>query len=104
MALPSRLSKRLREVLGVEAADDMVTFMEELRSQRTEVLAAIQKLDDKLTETRVHLADRIANVKVDVANVKADVANVTADLMKWSFLFWVGAVAAIAMLANVLGR
>jgi len=27
-----------------------------------------------------------------------------ADLMKWSFVFWVGAVAAVAMLAGVLGR
>jgi hypothetical protein len=32
------------------------------------------------------------------------IGNVKADLMKWSFLFWVGAVMAIAMLAGVLGR
>ena len=28
----------------------------------------------------------------------------SADLIKWPFVFWVGAVAAIAMLAGVLGR
>jgi hypothetical protein len=32
------------------------------------------------------------------------VADVTADLMKWSSVFWVGAVTAIAMLAGILER
>jgi hypothetical protein len=32
----------------------------------------------------------------------ARIADVKSDLMKWSFVFWCGAVAAIAALAGVL--
>jgi uncharacterized small protein (DUF1192 family) len=67
--------------------------MDEVSSQhegalefRREVLAGLQRLDD-----------RIQGLTKEIGNVKA-------DLMKWSFLFWVGAVSAIAMLAGVLGR
>jgi hypothetical protein len=67
--------------------------MNELSSQReriTDVLSAIQRLDDRVQGVEVRLTREIGNVK--------------ADLMKWSFLFWVGAVSAIAMLAGVLQR
>jgi hypothetical protein len=67
--------------------------MNELSSQReriTDVLSAIQRLDDRVQGVEVRLTKEIGNVK--------------ADLMKWSFLFWVGAVSAIAMLAGVLQR
>ncbi len=37
-----------------------------------------------------------------VGRLEAKIEQRTADLMKWSFLFWVGAVAAIAALAGVL--
>jgi hypothetical protein len=43
------------------------------------------------------VGDRIGKVEVRVAEVKA-------DLMKWSFVFWVGAVTAIAALAGVLSN
>jgi hypothetical protein len=37
-----------------------------------------------------------------VARLEAKIEKRTADLMKWSFVFWVGAVGAIAVLAGVL--
>ena len=55
---------------------------------RHEMAALIQASESRLVE-------HIHKVEVCVAEVKA-------DLMKWSFLFWVGAVAAIAVLAGVL--
>ena len=36
------------------------------------------------------------------AKVEAEVGRAKSDLMRWSFVFWVGAVAAIAALAGVL--
>ena len=36
------------------------------------------------------------------AAVRVEIAGVKSDLMKWSFVFWCGAVAAIAALAGVL--
>jgi hypothetical protein len=97
MPVPARLSRKLRDVLGTEAAEDMVRLMDELSSQhdrtaefRQEVLAVLQRLDDRIQGVEVRLTKEIGNMK--------------ADLMKWSFLFWVGAVSAIAILAGVLGR
>lgn len=37
-----------------------------------------------------------------VGRLEAKIEQRTADLMKWSFVFWVGAVAAVAALAGVL--
>jgi hypothetical protein len=36
------------------------------------------------------------------AGVREEMSKRAADLIKWSFVFWVGAVSAIAMLAGVL--
>lgn len=116
MAVPARLTRKLREILGPEAGEDMMTLIEEQRVQRNEILAAVQSseraLVDRIQSVEVRLTERIGNVEARlterIGDVKADlserIANVKADLMKWSFLFWVGAVAAIAMLAGVLGR
>jgi hypothetical protein len=104
MPLPARLSRKLHEVLGSEAGEDMVRVMDDFSSQRDaasefrrEILAALQRLDDRIQGVEVRLTKEIGNLAKEIGNVKA-------DLMKWSFLFWVGAVSAIAMLAGVLGR
>jgi hypothetical protein len=62
MAITARLSHKLHQTLGDEAAEDLVNWMQQVDAQRAEF----------------------------------------GDLIKWSFVFWVGAVGAIAMLAGVL--
>jgi hypothetical protein len=86
----------------------MVTLVEELRSQHREVLAAVGTVEatqhallDRIQGVEVSLGKRISEVEVRLVR---EIGNVKADLMKWSFLFWVGAVTAIALLAGVLGR
>lgn len=112
MAVPARLTRKLRDVLGTEAAEDMMTLIEKLDSQRNDlaefreqILAAVQSseraLIDRIHGVEVRLTERIGKVE---SGLSERIGNVKADLMKWSFLFWVGAVAAIAMLAGVLGR
>jgi hypothetical protein len=59
----------------------------------------IRELDEKLS-IRIgaldeKLSERIHQVELRVAESKA-------DLIRWSFVFWVGAVAAVAALAGVL--
>src|SRR5688572_15338135 len=101
MAVPARLSKKLRDVFGDDASEDIMTVIEELRSQHNEVLAAVHRTERALQSTERALIDRIQSVEIKLSE---RIGDVKADLMKWSFLFWVGAVAAIAMLAGVLGR
>jgi hypothetical protein len=41
-------------------------------------------------------------MQLGFAGVREEMSKRAADLIKWSFVFWVGAVGAIAMLAGVL--
>ncbi|HET7038468.1 MAG TPA: hypothetical protein VFH97_01190 [Gemmatimonadales bacterium] len=92
MPITAKLSRKLYETFGDEAAGDMVDWMHQVDAQRGESRALIE-----LTVARFEA--RLAQTE---ANIVAKVEQRTADLMKWSFVFWVGAVAAIAALAGVL--
>jgi hypothetical protein len=121
MAVPTPLSKKLRDALGQDAGDDLVTWLQEMRAEHDEKLAVIRgdfaelrhqmqasetrvverihklevTLGERIHEGKTSLGDRVVRVEVRLSEVKA-------DLMKWSFVFWVGAVTAIAALAGVL--
>jgi hypothetical protein len=91
MLVPQRLSRKLREVFGPEAGEDLVMLLDDLRTQRSE-----------LAEFRREILSAIDRLAQQVHGVEVRLGDVKADLMKWSFVFWVGAVAAIAALAGVL--
>ncbi len=84
MPVSPHLSRKLHETLGLEAADDLVTRLEGIEGQRGDI------------------AELRHEVQLGFAKMEALVEKRTADLMKWSFVFWVGAVGAIAALAGVL--
>ena len=96
MALPAPLSRKLRDKLGSDAGDDLVTWLAEMRAEheerlakdKAEILAMEARLVERMGALEIRLTDRIADVQ--------------SNLMKWSFVFWCGAVAAIAALAGVL--
>jgi hypothetical protein len=44
----------------------------------------------------------LRELRQEVAHLEARLERRFSDLIKWSFVFWVGAVVAIAMLAEVL--
>jgi hypothetical protein len=97
MALPSNLVRKLKEALGEDASEALMDWMGEVDSRR-----------DELADVRADLAElrqdmQVGFAKLD-AKIDAKIDRSTADLMKWSFVFWVGAVAAIAALAGVLRR
>ncbi len=96
MPITSKLSRKLYETFGDEAAADMVDWMHHVDAQRAE-LRELNELNFARFEAR--LAQLEATI---VGRLEAKIEQRTADLMKWSFLFWVGAVAAIAALAGVL--
>jgi hypothetical protein len=74
-----------------------------MRAEHDEKLAAIHadfaelrhEMAALMKSSESRLLEHIHKVDVRVADAKA-------DLMKWSFVFWVGAVTAIAALAGVL--
>jgi len=88
MPIPSSLSRKLRETLGEDAGGDLVTWLEEERAERLQLRAELAEFRQQMAAMEMRLSGQIADVK--------------SDLMKWSFVFWCGAVAAIAALAGVL--
>src|ERR1043166_4543928 len=97
MAIGSRLSRKIHEVLGTEAAEAMVDWMQRVDAGRSE----LRELNDlSFARFDARLAERIAevNARMDIgfASVDAKIANLEsrmdatlarhrADLLKWSF-------------------
>lgn len=57
-----------------------------------------------LAQLRADIAELRQEMQVGFAKLETRFERRFGDLITWSFVFWVGAVAAIAMLAGVLGR
>lgn len=124
MPVTPRLSRKLHETFGDEAAADMVDWMDRVEAQRAELRELnelnFSRLDARFGqfearfgqfeatlgqfETRLGQFDaRLGQLEVTiVSRVEAKIERRFADLLKWSFVFWCGAVASIAALAGVL--
>jgi hypothetical protein len=110
MSVSPRLSTKLHETLGQSAAEDLVTWLDEERSERLQLREAIradfaelrQEMHAGFAKTHDRIHDVETTLRGEIHVVDRRVAEVKADLMKWSFVFWVGAVTAIAILAGVL--
>ena len=93
-----------------------MTILEEMRTERRhwevvhrEQLARFEQRFDQLErrfdglETRMGaLEARMGALEARMGALEVRLGDVKSDLMKWSFVFWVGAVTAIAALAGVL--
>jgi hypothetical protein len=117
MAVPARLSKKLRQGLGEEAGGELVTWLEEMRAEHEQFRADMRadvagltsaietceaRLSQKMDDRFAKVDDRLAKVDERLGGLQIAIADSTAELMKWMLVFWVGAVGAIAALAGVL--
>jgi uncharacterized tellurite resistance protein B-like protein len=94
-----RLSRKLLEALGEEAAEDLMDWMQQVDTLRE---LSRQEMRADLAELRQEMSVGFAGLRQDMAHMETRLERRIADLIKWSFVFWVGAVGAIAMLAGVL--
>ena len=123
MSIPPRLASKLNETLGAQAAEDLVSWLDESRTQHSELRADVAELrhemetrfvatnsamatKDELHTLGTNLRGEIHGVEtrlaLQIAGVSNQVEKSAAKLIQWSFVFWVGAVAAVALLAGVL--
>ena len=125
MALSPHLVRKLQEAVGHEAAEDIVSRFEGADSLRGDVLELRHEmqlgfarmsaqLDARfaIVDARIEALDRKLDQKIDLkvdglavslrSEMKEHVAVATSRLLKWSFVFWVSAVGAIAGLAGLL--
>ena len=109
MAAFRKLPRHLRFTLGPDAGAELVTILDEIRADhagarqefhdiRSEVLQRFEQIDRSFDS----IDRRFERVDERFTAVLEKVSDVQSNLMKWSFVFWCGAVAAIAALAGVL--
>jgi hypothetical protein len=136
MPVSPRLSRKLQQTLGDDAAEDLVSWIQNVEAQRAELRELndlnYSRLDARLTELRRDMQADVAAMHADLGELRQEMRTGFAtsagqlermagqlrqemaqletrlerrmgDLIKWSFVFWVSAVGAIAALAGVLG-
>lgn len=104
----------VRERLGEEATNGLVEWMQLRQDEWSdEVLnTTTERFERRLTEglsaLRVEMHEGFGGVRCEVAvslaAVRQELAQVRVELLKWSFLFWVGQLAAMAGLLAFMLR
>ena len=117
MAISTRLSRKLRESLGDEGANDLVDWMVQMEDRRSELQGIVEaskvatdarfaefsaRTDLRFSEFGARMDLGFAEQREAIAKLETVFERRFGDLIKWSFVFWCGAVGAIAMLARAL--
>jgi hypothetical protein len=110
VAITARLSRKLHQALGDEAGEDLVTWMQQVDVQRVELRELNElnfarfdaRLSASVAELRREMQAGFGSLHQDMGSLEVRLERRINDLLKWSFVFWVGAVGAIAALAGVL--
>ena len=104
-----RLPKHLRTALGSDAGEELVTILDEIRkdfarleTRLDERFTGIERRLDQMDQSFQRLENRVDSLDGKLVALDVKLGDVKADLMKWSFVFWCGAVASVAALAGVL--
>jgi hypothetical protein len=105
----SRLPKHLRAALGSDAGEELVTILDEIRkdfsrleARLDERFSGIERRFDRMDQRLEKLESKMDSLEGRIGALDVKLGDVRADLMKWSFVFWCGAVASVAALAGVL--
>lgn len=108
MPITAKLSRKLYDTFGEEAAGEMIDWMQRVDAQRAELRElnelnelSVSRLDSRLNEVR---ADLEKKMETGFARLEARLEQRTADIMKWSFVFWVGSVLTIVGAMAALAR
>ncbi len=106
-AMPSvlELYEKLKPKLGEDEARSLLEYVESTVEQRAATRADLERNSGELREEfrRVEggLREEIRRVE---GKLREEMHAVKADLIKWSFMFWVGAVAALSGILFALLR
>ena len=101
MPITPRLSQKLQQTLGGQEGAEFVNWMHEMDARASDV-ATRSDLADVRAQLRADIAELRHEMQVGFATLETRLERRVGDLIKWSFVFWVGAVGAIAMLARAL--
>jgi len=110
----SRVPRALAERLGNDGTEGLITLLVSAKAEWTDdvMTTAVDRFERRLTteisSLRVDVTREIATLRQDMSAVREDftrdLSNVRVELLKWSFVFWVGQVAAVAGLLAFMLR
>jgi hypothetical protein len=88
---------RLREKLGLEASDELTLALED--AQADMLSHAADRFDTRLAPdiTKLDASLRVA-IAEGFAIIRKEMGEMRVDIIRWSFLFWIGQVIAMATL------
>jgi hypothetical protein len=103
-------------VLRQRLTDDGVAALAEvLADERAEIVTFVsttfdQRLVEECGKLRAEMRDFKTEIRSDMQTLRAElrtdfrvaIADTRADLLKWSFVFWIGQVAAVVGLASLM--
>jgi hypothetical protein len=96
VAISARLSRTLHVTFGEDAAADMMTWMQSVDDQRSQMRdlheLAMARIDARFAEGGARIDARFSEVE---SRLERKIDQRFADTIKWSFLFWCGAMAAM---------
>jgi hypothetical protein len=87
----------LRARLGDNGSAALAGMLEERDDASMTVVT--ERFEHRVTEECAKLRSNMVQLRADL---RVDIANARADFIKWSFLFWIGQVAAVAGLLIAL--
>ena len=119
--MPPDLGPRLRLRLGPDATEDVSDACEEVQNDMLTItterfegrlVAVSAELQAELFRTQCQLRQEMAvgdaalriTLLDGLANIRTELAGLRADVLRWSFLFWVGQLGAIAAMLAWLVR
>jgi hypothetical protein len=112
--VPNCLPPELRARLGDEAALGLLALLESERAEWSERVLSVaadrfeRRLAEQIAGVRVELsavrADIVQELHGGLGSIRQELANARVETRRWSFLFWVGQVAAMAGLLALMFR
>lgn len=98
-----RFERRLSEEIGAlrvdmakEFAAVRVDMAKEFGAVRVEMATLAASMHSDTLETRAQMATLAGTTRSDILSMRAEMGSMRADILKWSFLFWLGQVAAVS--------
>ena len=93
MTVTSRLSRKLHETFGNEAAEDLVDWMRGVDSQGSDLHKLIELTVSRFEERMDRrIAELRQEMQVGFARLETMIERRSYELIKWSFVFWMGSV------------
>ena len=108
MATPRPVSKKLREMMGTEAAETMVEWLDGLETHhdavRRELHADMAELRQEMRAGFAAVDAKFAHLDTKFADADARNAERINNLLKWMIGFWLGSLVTIITAILALGH